>query len=156
MHIQRYLLSLPSPFFIPTINPCKPEIIPWTLCPHSPAECPCGQRETLRTALMRRSKRVRHIRVVTVYVTWHVLWCKQWTLTTGIMVVVTTGVKPAHLEFGDSTMGPVLWEFHFFWSFSQWQRPENFYLCCNYRDNEPYFSLFLFSESLQYWNVHER
>ena len=62
---------------------------------------------------MRRSTHVRHIRVVTVYVTWHVLWCKQWTLTTDIMVVVTIGVKPAHLAFGDSTMGLVLWEFHF-------------------------------------------
>ena len=74
--------------------------------PHSPAECPCRQRETLRTALMRRSTCVKHIRVVAVYVTWHVLWCKQWTLTTGIVVVVIIGVKPAHLEFGDSTMGP--------------------------------------------------
>ena len=77
------------------------------------AACPSGQRETLRTALVRRSARVRHIRVVTVYVTWHVLWRNQWTLTTGIVVVVTIGVKPAHLELSDSTMGPVLWEFHY-------------------------------------------
>ena len=81
--------------------------------PHTPAECPCGQRETLRTALVGRSACVRHILVVTVYVTWHVLWRKQWTLTIGIMVVVTIGAKPAHLEFVNSTMGPVLWEFHY-------------------------------------------
>ena len=68
---------------------------------------------SLRTALVRRSARVRHIRVVTVHITWHVLWRKQWTLTTGIVVVVTIGVKPAHLELSDSTMGPVLWEFHY-------------------------------------------
>ena len=155
MHIQRYLLSLPSSLFIPAINSSKPEIIPWTLGPHTPAECPSGQRETQRTALARRSARVRHIRVVTVYVTWHVLWRKQWTLTTGIVVVVTIGVKPAHLELSDSTMGPVLWEFIIYWSDSQWQRPENFYLSYNYRyvrDNEPYFPSFLFSESFQYWN----
>ena len=76
-------------------------------------KCPCGQRDTLRTTLVSHSARVRHIRVITAYVTWHVLWRKQWTLTTGIMVVVTIGVKPAHLEFSDSTMGPVLWEFHY-------------------------------------------
>ena len=29
------------------------------------------------------------------------------------MVVVTIGVKPAHLEWSDSTMGPVLSEFHY-------------------------------------------
>ena len=109
MHIQRYLLSLPSSLFIPVINPSKPEIIPWTLGPNTPAECPSGQRET-RTALVRRSARVRHIRVVTVYITWHVLWRKQWTLTTGIVVVVTICVKPAYLELSDST---VLWEFHY-------------------------------------------
>ena len=107
MHIQRYLLSLPSSLFIPAINPSKPETIPWTLGPHASAET------SLRTALVRRSARVRHIRVVTVYITWHVLWRKQWTLTTGIVVVVTIGVKPAHLELSDSTMGPVLWEFHY-------------------------------------------
>ena len=70
-------------------------------------------RDTTCTALVRRSARERHIRVVTVYVTWHVLWRKQWTLTTGIVVVVTIGVKPAHLELSDSTMGPVLSEFHY-------------------------------------------
>ena len=114
MHIQCNLLSLPSPFFIPAINPPKPEIIPWTLCPHSPAECHVdSERHYSSTTLMRRSTRERHIPVLTVYVTWHVLWCKQWTLTTGTMVVVTIGVKPAHLEFGDYTMGPVLWEFRF-------------------------------------------
>ena len=113
MHIQRYLLSLPSSLFITAINPSKPEIVPWTFGPHAPAECPSGQRETLHTALVRRSARVRHIRVVTVYITWHILWRNQWTLTTGIVVVVTIGVKPAHLEFSDSTMGPVLWEFHY-------------------------------------------
>ena len=42
-YIQRYLLSLPSSLFTPAINPPKPEIIPWTLGPHTPAECPCGQ-----------------------------------------------------------------------------------------------------------------
>ena len=117
MHIQRYLLSLPSSLFIPAINPSKPEIILWTLGPHTSPECPSGQRETLPgtcTALVTgRSARVRHIRVVTVYVTWHVLWRKQWTFTTGIVVVVTIGVKPAHLELIDSTMGPVLLEFHY-------------------------------------------
>ena len=39
-----------------------------------------------------------HIGDVTVYVTWYVLWRTQWTLTTGMMVV-TIGVKPAHLQF---------------------------------------------------------
>ena len=70
------------------------------------------------TALVRRSARV-HIGDVTVYVTWHVLWRTQWTLTTG-MVVVTIGVKPAHLQLSDSTMGPALWGFHYYiyWSFS--------------------------------------
>ena len=46
MHIQRYLLSLPSSLFIPAINPSKPETIPWTLGPHTPAEWPFGQRES--------------------------------------------------------------------------------------------------------------
>ena len=81
MHIQRYLLSLPSSLFIPAINPSKPEIILWTLGPHTSPECPSRQRETLSgtcTALVTgRSARVRYIRVVTVYVTWHVLWRKQ-------------------------------------------------------------------------------
>ena len=52
-------------------------------------------------ALVRRSARV-HIGDFTVYVTWHVLWCTQWALTTG-MVVVTIGVKPS----------PVLRQFHY-------------------------------------------
>ena len=81
MHIQRYLLSLPSSLFIPAINLSKPEIILWTLGPHTSPECPSRQRETLPgtcTALVTgRSARVRYIRVVTVYVTWHVLWRKQ-------------------------------------------------------------------------------
>ena len=67
-------------------------------------------------ALVRRSARV-HIGDVTVYVTWHVLWRTQWTLTTG-MVVVTIGVKPAHLQLSDSTMGSALWGFIIYWSFS--------------------------------------
>ena len=68
------------------------------------------------TALVRRSARV-HIGDVTVYVTWHALWRTQWTLTTG-MVVVTIGVKHAHLQLSDSTMGPALWGFIIYWSFS--------------------------------------
>ena len=74
------------------------------------------------TALVRRSARV-HIGDVTVYVTWHVLWRTQWTLTTG-MVVVTIGVKPAHLQLSDSTMGPVLWGVYYILIIF-WQRPEN-------------------------------
>ena len=35
------------------------------------------------------------------------------------MVVVTIGVKPAHLRSSDSTMGPALWGFHYvYWSVS--------------------------------------
>ena len=68
------------------------------------------------TALVRCSARV-HIGDVTVYVTWHVLWRTQWTLTTG-MVVVTIGVKPAHLQLSDSTTGPALGDFIIYWSFS--------------------------------------
>ena len=74
------------------------------------------------TALVRRSARV-HIGDVTVYVTWHVLWRTKWTLTTG-MVVVTIGVKPAHLQLSDSTMGPALWGFHYILIIF-WQRPDN-------------------------------
>ena len=75
------------------------------------------------TALVRRSARV-HIGDVTVYVTWHVLWRTQWTLTTGT-VVVTIGVKPAHLQLSDTTiMGPALWGFHYILIIF-WQRPEN-------------------------------
>ena len=118
MHIQRYVLSLPSSPFIPAINPSKPEIIPWTLGPYTPTECPSGQPETLRTALVRRSARVRHIRVVTVYITWHLLWRKQWTLTTGILVVVTIGVKACTFRIkrfhnGSCAVGVSLFTDHF-------------------------------------------
>ena len=77
MHIQRKLLRLTSLLFIPAINPInpsKPGIILWTLGPHTSAECPSGQWETLR---VRHSAGAQHIRVVTVYVTWPVLWRKQ-------------------------------------------------------------------------------
>ena len=114
MHIQRYLLSIPSSLFIPAINPSKPEIILWTLGPLRLNAHPESERHYVYgTRQCAWAARVRHTRVVTVYVTWHVLWRKQWTLTTGIMVVVTIGVKPAHLELSDSTMGPVLSEFHY-------------------------------------------
>ena len=117
-------LPLHSSLFIPAINPSKPEIIPWKLGPLTsytgPAECMWTARDS--TALVRRSARL-HIGDVTVYVTWHVLWCTQWTLTTG-MVVVTIGVEPAHLQLSDSTMGPALWGFHHILIIFR-QRPKN-------------------------------
>ena len=130
MYIQRYLLSLPPPFFIPAINPSKPEIIPWTLGPHSPTECPRGQRQTLRASLMRRSTRVG-TSVSSQYMS-RGTYCD---------VNITMDVNNRH--HGGSNYrcqtctfrirrfhnGPCAVGVSFLTSFSQWQKPENFYLC---------------------------
>ena len=68
------------------------------------------------TALVRRTVRV-HNRVVTVHVMWHVLWRKQWTLTTGTRMVVNIGVKPAHLNSTIPQWVLCCGSFIIYWSF---------------------------------------
>ena len=68
------------------------------------------------------------------------------------MVVVTIGVKPAYLEFGDSTMGPVPWEFHYLLIIFSVVEAREFRLVLQLEKQRTVFLIILFSESLQYWN----
>ena len=115
-----------------------PEIIPWKLGPLTsftgPADCPCGERETRRPSS--GSHRWRHsIRHVTRIVTHAMDVNNRHGGSNYRCQACTFTIK----RFHNLTKARELGKDKFCW-------------CYNHRDNQPYFSPFLFSESLHYWN----
>ena len=125
---------------------CIYNITCWVYTAHVDSERLDGPRQALSTCTHRWRHSIRHVtRIVT-----HTMDVNnlhggsnyRWQ-------ACTFTIKRFHN--GSCAVGVSLYTDHFLTKARELGK-DKFYWCYNHRDNEPYLSLFLFSESLHYWN----